>query len=563
MAHGPAAGPMLHQYSDTTSPSGVSPAPPLSDEGRRCSAVHHALQAAGLFESSPAWRVSPVPFQLTADEVVFFENLGPQLWSFSKALNRLYLESVKGRQPFWVHQYLDQGKPQALLEYARMKRFRDAVPHVIRPDVIPTETGMMITELDSVPGGIGMTGSLSAAYGALGDALVGGTDGMIDGFARLFRSEDPSAGSGQAPSVRSGQAPSVRSGQAPSASLPSASLRTSRTGRTSGAGSALGEAGCLAIVVSDEAEDYRTEMEWVACRLRAAGVDAYCVHPRDLRFAEANLSPQLGPAGVSGDTAGIRVMMETPSGERPVSHIYRFFELFDLDNVPKSELLMYGAKKGRVRVTPPYKPWMEEKLAFALLHHPMLEGFWADALGTDVFAHLRQVMPKTWIVDPRPLPPSAIIPGLTLDGKAVSDWRQLAQATQKQRQCVLKPSGFSELAWGSRGVVVGHDIPQSAWAAKLDHALDAFTTTPYVFQAFHKGRQYEMTYWDERTGQPASMEGRARLSPYYFVSGDEVTLGGILATVCPKDKKLLHGMRDAILAPCALRLRSGQALPAR
>ncbi len=547
MAHGPAAGPMLHQYSDTASPSGVSPAPPLSDEGRRCSAVHHALQAAGLFESSPAWRVSPVPFQLTTDEVAFFENLGPQLWSFSKALNRLYLESVKGRQPFWVHQYLDQGKPQALLEYARMKRFRDAVPHVIRPDVIPTETGMMITELDSVPGGIGITGSLSAAYGTLGDALVGGTDGMINGFARLFRSG----------------APSTRSGHVPSAPLPSTPLRTSRTGRTSGAGSALGEAGCLAIVVSDEAEDYRTEMEWVACRLRATGVDAYCVHPRDLRFAEASLSPQLGPAEVSGDPAGIRVMMETPSGKRPVSHVYRFFELFDLDNVPKSELLMYGAKKGQVRVTPPYKPWMEEKLAFALLHHPILEGFWADALGTDVFGHLRQVMPKTWIVDPRPLPPSAIIPGLTLDGKAVSDWRQLAQATQKQRQCVLKPSGFSELAWGSRGVVVGHDIPQSAWAAKLDHALDAFTTTPYVFQAFHKGRQYEMTYWDERTGQPASMEGRARLSPYYFVSGDEVTLGGILATVCPKDKKLLHGMRDAILAPCALRLRSGQALPAR
>lgn len=493
MAHGPAAGPMLQQYSDTASPSGFSPAPPLSEEGRRCLAVQHALQAAGLFESSAAWRVSPVPFPLTADEVSFFEDLGPRLWSFSKALNRLYLESVKGRQPFWVHQYLDQGKPQALLEYARMKRFREAVPSVIRPDVIPTEAGMTITELDSVPGGIGITGSLSAAYAALGDTLVGGADGMIDGFAGLF-------GSGE-------------------------------------------DAGCVAIVVSDEAEDYRTEMDWVACRLRDKGLDAWCVHPRDLRFTEEQ--PSLVPT----------LFASTPSGERPVSHVYRFFELFDLDNIPKSELLMYTAKKGGVSVTPPYKPWMEEKLAFALLHHPMLEKFWADELGPDVFAHLRQVMPKTWIVDPRPLPPSAIIPDLTLDGKAVSDWRQLAQATQKQRQCVLKPSGFSELAWGSRGVVVGHDIPQSAWAAKLDQALDAFSSTPYVFQAFHKGRQFEMTYWDERAGQPASMEGRARLSPYYFVSGDEVTLGGILATVCPKDKKLLHGMRDAIMAPCALPMR--------
>lgn len=480
--------------------SASSPAPPLCAEGERCLSVHHALQTAGLFESTPAWRVSPVPFQLTAQDVSFFEDLGPRLWSFSKALNRLYLDSLKGRQPFWVHQYLDQGKPQALLEYARMKRFRDAVPQVIRPDVIPTETGMMITELDSVPGGIGITGRLSSAYGALGDTLVGGADGMINGFASLFQG---------------------------------------RTGETTGE-----DADCLAIVVSDEAEDYRIEMEWVACRLRAAGLDAYCVHPRDLRFSETSLSPQ--------SSGAIQISIVTPSGERPVSHVYRFFELFDLENVPKSELLMYGAKKGRVRVTPPYKPWMEEKLAFALLHHPMLEGFWSDELGPDVFEHLRQVMPQTWVVDPRPLPPSAIIPGLTLDGKAVSDWRQLAQATQKQRQCVLKPSGFSELAWGSRGVVVGHDIPQSAWAAKLDHALDAFSSTPYVFQAFHKGRQFEMTYWDERTGQPESMEGRARLSPYYFVSGDDVTLGGILATVCPKDKKVLHGMRDAIMAPCAM-----------
>ena len=489
---------MIQRYSDTAAPSAFSPAPSLSEQGRRCLSVQQALQAAGIFESTPAWRVSPVPFPLTDRDLSFFEDLGPWLWAFSKALNRLYLDSLKGRQPFWVHQYLDQGKPPALLEYARMKRFREAVPRVIRPDVIPTETGMTITELDSVPGGIGITGSLSAAYAALGDALVGGADGMIDGFAKLFQDRS-------------------------------------------------GDTGGLAIVVSDEAEDYRTEMDWMACRLRAVGMEAYCVHPRDLRYTEDQRS--LVPT----------LFASTPAGERPVSDVYRFFELFDLENIPKSELLMYSAKKGRVHVTPPYKPWMEEKLAFALLHHPMLEGFWSDALGPEVFAHLRQVMPRTWVVDPRPLPPSAIIPDLTLDGKAVSDWRQLAHATQKQRQCVLKPSGFSELAWGSRGVVVGHDIPQSAWAGKLEHALDSFSSTPYVFQAFHKGRSYEMTYWDERAGQLASMEGRARLSPYYFVSGDEVTLGGILATVCPKDKKVLHGMRDAILAPCALRLDSGQA----
>jgi hypothetical protein len=43
-----------------------------------------------------------------------------------------------------------------------------------------------------------------------------------------------------------------------------------------------------------------------------------------------------------------------------------------------------------------------------------------------------------------------------------------------------------------------------------------------------------------------------RLCPYYFVIGDSVKLGGILATVCPADKKLLHGMSDAVMAPCRL-----------
>ena len=212
---------------------------------------------------------------------------------------------------------------------------------------------------------------------------------------------------------------------------------------------------------------------------------------------------------------------------------------------------MYSAKKGRVEVTPPYKPWMEEKLAFALLHHPLLEPFWTKSLGPDTFEVLHQLMPNTWILDPRPLPPSAIIPGLRIDDSAVSDWRQLDQATQRQRQFVIKPSGFSELAWGSRGVVIGHDIPQTEWASALEQGLKAFKTSPHILQEFHKGRQYDMTYYHEESQTMVSMSGRVRLSPYYFVAGDEAPLGGILATVCPKDKKIIHGMRDAILVPCA------------
>jgi hypothetical protein len=472
-----------------------------SDLLHRCAIIRDQLSRAGLFPSlseqapvsgmvaaTTTWRIAPTPFLLTNDQLDFFHRLGPQLFSFYRALNRLYADSVRGLQPAWIVGYLDQGKPEALLTYSRMKRFRDQLPAVIRPDIIPTQDGMVITELDSVPGGIGMTACLSALYAEREDdhlSLVGGPEGMVRGFAAMLRSQ------------------------------------------------LVRHTGCVAIRVSEEAKDYRPEMTWLAARLRAIGLDAYCVEPRQIRFTEE----------------GLRITSDEI--DQPVALIYRFYELFDLLNIPKSELVQYALKKDRVTVTPPYKPALEEKLAFALLHHPILRPFWEQALSSEVFLHLTTIMPRTWILDPSPIPPSATIPGLVIGGRAVMNWRDLAAATQKERHLVIKPSGFSELAWGSRGVSVGHDMPQGEWAGAIDKALAAFPHTPYILQEFHKGRLYDLDYFDPVTGEMNRMSGRARLSPYYFVSGEKTELAGILATICPADKKVIHGMKDAVMVPCA------------
>jgi hypothetical protein len=45
--------------------------------------------------------------------------------------------------------------------------------------------------------------------------------------------------------------------------------------------------------------------------------------------------------------------------------------------------------------------------------------------------------------------------------------------------------------------------------------------------------------------------GRLRLCPYYFVIGGKTRLSGALATFCPPDKKIIHGMTDGIFAPCS------------
>jgi len=470
------------------------------DLEERCRFINAQMPPGGLYtgeerpthpESNATWRISPEPFWLTSQEHEWFEALGEHLLHFYKACNLLYSQSARGIQPRWVAETLDRGKAADVIAYGRMNRFKSALPLVLRPDVIPTDEGMIITELDSVPGGIGFTGFLSHLYAQFTDGIVGGCRGMVCGFAEMVRAL---------------------------AGKPHPNT---------------------AIVVSDEANDYRAEMNWLAGALRGSCLPAFALHPKEVRY---------------DDETGLFVEME---GERRVLDVlYRFFELFDLPNIPKAELMLYAAKKRQVLMTPPPKAYLEEKMNFAFLHHPALESFWKQNLPEETRSLLLRAFPRTWIVDATPVPPHATIPDLTHRGVAVQDFRQFADASQKEREFVLKPSGYSALAWGSRGVVVGHDVSQETWREALNHALDRFATSPYILQQFHKGRRYRVSYYDFHRQRVVPMEGRARLTPYYFLVHEKVKLGGILATVCPADKKVLHGMVDSVMMPCAVS-RSG------
>jgi hypothetical protein len=132
----------------------------------------------------------------------------------------------------------------------------------------------------------------------------------------------------------------------------------------------------------------------------------------------------------------------------------------------------------------------------------------------------------------------------------INDWREMARFSQKQRELVLKISGFHEQAWGSRGVYVGHDLPAKEWAEALDLALASFPQHPFILQRFEKSKLLEASYFDFEANEVKTFPGRVRLCPYYFVVGESAKLGGILATICPANKKILHGMPDAVLAPC-------------
>jgi len=431
--------------------------------------IREQIPANGLF-AGLNWRISPEPFSLGENLAREIESLGRVLLQFYRAVNLLYRRSVEGKQQAWIAELLDRGKPAGLIKFQRSPAFKSDVPCVIRPDILLTETGFSITELDSVPGGIGLTAWLNQTYSKSEirnpkSEIIGGADGMVRGFESIF-----------------------------------------------------GDAKQIHIVVSEEAATYRPEMEWIA--------------------------NQLG-------NSKFKIQNSKFDGFADGDAVYRFFELFDLANISNSKKIFELAAEKHIRLTPPPKPIFEEKMLFALLWNRNLRDFWRQELGENFFTRMKKLVPYTWLVDPTPLPPHAAIPELNL-----TDWQQLKTLSQKERELILKVSGFSEHAWGARGVYLGSDLSQPDWSAAVDRAVASFPTSPFVLQRYEKPKAVEAQWFDFENNVAALMKGRVRLCPYYFVAGEgdaaRPHLGGVLATIVPADKKIVHGMIDAVLAPCAI-----------
>src|SRR5437899_39769 len=152
--------------------------------------VRQRIPHEGLFAGYD-WRISPEPFRITPELLRNFKFLGRVFLQFYRAVNLLYRQSASGKQPGWIAQLFDKGKPRELIEFQRSPAFKNELPRVIRPDILLTEHGITVSELDSVPGGIGLAGWLNQTYNALresggGREIIGGDREMLDGFAGIF-----------------------------------------------------------------------------------------------------------------------------------------------------------------------------------------------------------------------------------------------------------------------------------------------------------------------------------------------------------------------------------------
>lgn len=453
-------------------------------DSEKLQAIRSAFPKEGLFAEKD-WLISPNAFPIDQKFLAELEQLGHRIFVFQRACNQLYQLSIRGKQPDWVARYLDAGKPQELIGFSRRKEIRDDLPRVIRPDLILTEDGYIISEIDSVPGGIGLTGWLNQTYSIFDKEIIGGTDGMLNGFQSVL----PEGGD---------------------------------------------------IVISQEAATYRPEMEWIAARLRDRQLqNRHVAGVSDSGSAFNSKSARINDPGHEW-----QVMAAENYEPQDGRAVYRFFELFDLPNIPKIDNVLRANAEGRITITPPIKPYLEEKMWFALFWMQPLREFWRRELGEKYFIKLQEVIPYSWLLDPTPLPQHAVIPRLEING-----WHEAAKFSQKDRELLLKVSGFSPLGWGSRGIALGSDLAHAEWKRRIEHALATFGSSPTIMQRFHKGRLFEHLHWDQEGSELKTMKGRVRLCPYYFVEGDRVKLRGALATIAPADKKFLHGMGDAILVP--------------
>ena len=169
------------------------------------------------------------------------------------------------------------------------------------------------------------------------------------------------------------------------------------------------------------------------------------------------------------------------------------------------------------KITPPFKPFLEEKMWFALFWMQPLREFWRRELGEKYFLKLQEVIPYSWLLDPTPLPQHAVIPRLE-----IHDWREAGKLSQKERDLLLKVSGFSPLGWGSRGIVVGsRSFRRRNGSARSRTRSRRSRRRRAIMQRFHKARLVEHRYWDNETGEVKTMRGRVRLCPYYFVENGQ------------------------------------------
>lgn len=202
-------------------------------------------------------------------------------------------------------------------------------------------------------------------------------------------------------------------------------------------------------------------------------------------------------------------------------NIYRGFYLSEaLNDLKVKSLIQNKIEDGNV--TPSITPQLEEKAILALIWDSRFENFYRNALGVVDFDKLRKHIPQTWIVGQEEFFSEGLPNG-------ISSTINLATQSIRNRQFVLKPSGFSEKASWAEGVHLLQDKSRIEAQRLIQLAMDDKTCL-YIIQKFDRGEKRVCNY--ESEDGTKSLDARWRITPYYRFDTGELITGW--ATGCEK-----------------------------
>lgn len=123
--------------------------------------------------------------------------------------------------------------------------------------------------------------------------------------------------------------------------------------------------------------------------------------------------------------------------------------------LPKTpETFEISFAEGSLRSDGPLSP-VSSPLWHALLHLPALRDFWTAELRASHYAHLLQIIPQAWCMDPAPLPPGTVIAGLGITGweelpRLAATGVEFSQISVAENKVVLSAISAIDASWRAR-----------------------------------------------------------------------------------------------------------------
>jgi hypothetical protein len=203
-----------------------------------------------------------------------------------------------------------------------------------------------------------------------------------------------------------------------------------------------------------------------------------------------------------------------------------------LNDEKVNNLISYQLDKQYTK--PSITPHLEEKAIMALIWDTRFEDFYKKQLGQATFDRLRNTIPKTWIIGQE----QYFSQGLPRDINQTVD---IAGLSRKDRQFVVKPSGFSKDASWAEGVNLIHEKSSEKAREILTNATNT-TGNLYIVQEFKQGQKRKMQY-ENVDGGLNNMDVRLRITPYY--STEDGKLLTVKATGC-ENTDFIHASSSSI-----------------